>query len=247
MNGYSGAGPAGGSSASVEGQPSGGLWISLVEIFVDPQKVFHRIAAGLAWWKPWIVIAVLTVVIAWIGQPVNLQVAGLNPRDLPPEQLEAQLDAMRRFGFVGLILAPLAMLLIFVIIAAIVNITVNLASGRSGFKKVLCLMQFAGLIGVVEQGLRLGILHMKGIETIESSGDARVSFGMAALPWFSEAGNFARAVMDSLSVFQIWYLIVFTLGIAAIFRISRGKAVAATVVVWVISIALLMLQGLSAR
>jgi hypothetical protein len=53
--------------------------------------------------------------------------------------------------------------------------------------------------------------------------------------------------MDSLSVFQIWYLVVFTLGIAAIFRISRGKAAVSGIVVWVISVALLMLQGLGQR
>lgn len=246
MNDFSGTGPAGAGNVSSEGPPAGGLWISLIEIFVDPQKVFRRIAAGLSWWKPWIVIGVLVVAITWVSQPINLQVASLNTRGVPPEQLEAQLDAMRRFGFVGLILAPLAVLLIYVIMAALVNVTVNLTSGRSGFKQILCLMSFTGLIGTVEQALRLGILHAKGIESIESIGDVRVSFGLAALPWFSEAGNFARAVMDSLSVFQIWYLVVFALGIAAIFRIDRGKAIPATVVVWVISVVLLLLQGISA-
>lgn len=248
MNEYSGTGPAGGGNAPPpEGESAGGLWISLIEIFVDPQKVFRRIAAGLAWWKPWIVIAVLTVIITWLSQPINIRLAELNPRGVSPEQLEAQIDMMRRFGFVGLILAPLAVLLISVILAGLVNVTVNLTSGRSGFKQILCLMQFTGLIGVIEQGLRLGILHARGMPDIESMNDARVSFGLAALPWFSEAGTFARAVMDSLSVFQIWYLIVFTLGIAAIFRISRGKAVVSAVVVWVITIALLMLQGLGSR
>jgi len=247
MNEYSGTGPAGGRSAPPEGEASGGLWISLIEIFVDPQKVFRRIAGGLAWWKPWIVMAVLTAVIAWLSQPINLQLASLNPRGIPPDQLEAQLEMAKRFGFIGLILAPAAVLLISVIMAGIINVTVNLTSGRSGFTKILCLMQLTGLIGVVEQGLRLGILHARGIDTIESMSDSRVSFGLAAIPALSETGNFARAVMDSLSVFQIWYLVVFTLGIAAIFRISRGKAAVSGIVVWVISVALLMLQGLGQR
>lgn len=244
MNDYSGTDPAAGRNAPPEGEPAGGLWISLVEIFVDPQKVFRRIAAGFEWWKPYIVVAVLTVILAWLNQPVTIRLAELNPRGISPEQLEAQLDAIRRFGFVGLILAPLAVLLISVILAALVNVTVNLASGRSGFTRVLCLLQFAGLIGVVEQGLRLGILRMRGIENIESMGDARVSFGLAALPGFSETEGFVRALLDSLSLFQIWYLIVLTLGIAAIFGISRARALPATVVVWVISVVMLMLQGL---
>lgn len=232
--------PSGADGEDSGRKPEGGLLPSLIDIFIDPQKVFERIDAGLEWWKAYIAVSVVTVVIAYLNMPVQKQLMLVSER-MSGEQAQAAVEQMERFGFIGLIAAPAGVLLIWLILAALVNVTVNLVSGKSEYKKVLSLIGFTSLIGVLEQIIQLVVIRLKGIESIESVSDTRIPLGLAAL--FPGSEGAARALMDSLSVFQIWYLIVFTLGVSAIFRISRAKAAVPAALMWLIGFAFLWLGG----
>lgn len=215
----------------------GGFFASLVDIYLDPSKVFKRIAAGLQWWKAFIVLAVLNMLIAWLNIPVQRFVFSLNERGLSDEQLQAQMEISEKFGWVGIILAPVFILIVLFILAGLVNLTVNLVSAQSNYKKTMSLMCFAGLIGVLEQIITVIIVRVRGIETIETASDAIVSLGPAAL--FPEAEGFLAAAYQALSVFQIWYFIVFLFGISVIFNIDKKKAAVPAVVLWAIGLVFL--------
>ena len=53
----------------------GGFFTSLIDIFLDPSKVFKRIDAGLQWWKAFIVLAIANVVLTWFALPLQLHLA----------------------------------------------------------------------------------------------------------------------------------------------------------------------------
>jgi hypothetical protein len=229
-------------NVSPSGEAEGGFWASLIDIFIDPVKVFRRIEAGLSWWKPFLVIAIASSVIAYFQQPINKQLFMLNERGLSEDQLQTQGEMMDRFGFVGMIAAPLIVLLIYVILAALCNVTVNLVSGRSGFKKMLGLLSFTGFIGLIEQALRMLIIHMRGIENITSREDLySTSF---SLNRFIGAHGILRAILESLSLFQIWFLVLFVAGVSVVYGISRKAALAPTIVIWALGVLMLMLQNL---
>jgi hypothetical protein len=227
---------------SPSGQVEGGFWASLIDIFIDPVKVFKRIGAGLPWWQPFIVIAIATSVIAYFQQPINRQIFMLNERGLSEEQLQAQGEMMDKFGFVGLFAAPLILLFIYVILAALCNVAVNLVSGKSNFKKMLSLLNFTAFIGLIEQGLKMLIIHNKGIEEITSSDDLYLT--SFSLNIFARADGILRAVLESFSIFGIWFLILFTSGVSVVYGINRKAAIAPTIVIWVLGVLMIMLQGL---
>ena len=227
---------------SSSGQVEGGFWASLIDIFIDPIKVFKRISAGLPWWQPFIVIAIASSAIAYFQQPITKQLFLLNERNLSEEQLQAQGNMMDKFGFVGLILAPIIVLVIYVILAALCNVAVNLVSGKSSFKKMLCLLNFTAIIGLIEQGLKMLIIHQKGIEEITSRDDLYLT--SFSLNIFAKADGILRAVLESLSIFGIWFLILFAVGISVVYGISRKAALVPVLVVWVLGVIMIMLQGL---
>ena len=227
---------------SPSGEVEGGFWASLIDIFIDPVKVFKRVAGGLSWWKPFIVIAIAIAVISWFQIPVNQQVMSFNERGVSAEQLEQQMEMAQKFGFVGVIVAPIIVLLVYVILAALCNVAANLVSGRSSFKKMLSLLSFTGLIGLIEQGLKLLIIHMKGIENLASRDDLyAVSFSLTR---FIESDGILRAVLESLSIFGIWWLIIFTIGVSVVYQTSRKAALVPAAVAWVLGVLGIMLQGL---
>jgi hypothetical protein len=226
---------------SPSGEIEGGFWTSLIDIFIDPVKVFKRIKNGLPWWQPFLVIAVASSAIAWFQGPINRHILLLNERGLPEDQLQRQVDIMDKFGFIGLIVAPVVVLIIYVVIAALCNVAANLVSGRSSFKKMMGLISFTAIIGIIEQALRLLIIHMKGIENITSRDDLySVSFSLTR---FIDADGFLRALLDSLSIFGIWFLVLFVIGVSVIYETSRKAALVPAAVMWLLGILMSMLQG----
>ena len=225
-------------------EEKGGFFNSLIDIFLDPSKVFMRIDAGLQWWKAFIVLAIANAAITWFALPLQVHLASLNSRGLSPEQLEMTLHQIKSFGWIGVIGAPVGLLLVLLIVAGLVNLIINLTSAKSNFKKTLSLVCFTGIIGIIEQIISTVILHARGIDSIEVISDSVVRLGPGAL--FPSATGLPAATLQAFSVFQIWYYIVFTLGIAAIFRINIKKAIIPTIVMLVISILLIMVsQSLS--
>jgi hypothetical protein len=227
---------------SPSGRSEGGFMASLIDIFIDPVKVFRRVRDGLPWWQPYIVIAIATTAIVYFQQPITRQIFLLNERGLSQQQLQAQGEMMEKVGFVGLLAAPLIVLLMYVILAALCNVATNLAGGRPNFKKMLGLLSFTSFIGIIEQGLKLVIIHARGIENIASSDDLfSTSFSMNI---FVKADGLLRAVLESLSIFQIWLLVIFAIGVSVIYGISRKAAIVPTAVLWILGVLMLMLNGL---
>jgi hypothetical protein len=215
---------------------------SIADIFVDPKKVFNRIDSGLQWWKPFIVIALLIMLIVWLQSPISMHVMSLNERGLSEEQLSQQMEYGQKFAFLGYIFAPIIALIIYLLSALVVNISASLMSGRSDYKKALSLCIFAGFIPMVEQIISVVVLRMRGVESIESAAGAQISLSLA--PLFSDAGNLLSSFLKSLSIFSIWYYIVVALGIAVIYRINVKKSAVPAVILWIISFLFIYLGSL---
>ena len=221
------------------GVPEGGFLTSIGDIFLEPNKVFNRIDAGLQWWKAFIVLGAIQIIIGWFSLPIQRQILSLNERGMNEEQLDRALKQVDKFGFVGLILAPVAILVIYLICAWIVNVGANLLSGRSDYKKALSLVTFAGFIAIVEQIISVIIIRLRGVELIESSKSAKISLSL--VPLFQDLGAFWESFLESFSVFGIWYYIVLTLGIASIFRMDIKKSAIPVFILWIISMLFLYL------
>ena len=219
--------------------PGGGLWASVGDIFLEPNKVFRRIDSGLQWWKAFIALAVIQVMIGWLSLPIQRVVLELNERGMNEEQLDRALENVDKFGFVGLIIAPVAILVIYLICALIINIGANLLSGRSDYKKALSLVIFTGFIAIIEQIISVIVVRLRSVELIESSEGAKISLSLA--PLFPDLGKFGAAFLESLSVFGVWYYIVLTLGVALVFKIEIKKSVIPVFILWIISMLFLYL------
>ncbi len=217
---------------------AGGLFASMIDIYIEPSKVFRRIDAGLEWWKGFIVLVIINLVIAWFSLPVQRAAVALNERGLSPEELERTLETMEKFGPLGLIAVPIIIVIILFISAGITNLVVNIMSTRSDFKKCLSLLTFTGFIGMLEQLISLIVIRMRGLEGIESVEELDVQIGFGAL---FNAEGFMAALMKALTVFQVWYFIVLVFGLSWIFKITKKKALVPAIIMWLIGLGFIFL------
>ncbi len=228
-------------AAALPGTPRGGFVASIVDIFADPFKVFARIDAGLTWWKPFVTVCAVAMLLAYLMLPVQRRLMELNPRGLSEEQLQTALEGYGKFAGLGLIMVPIILIVSYLITAGIMHLIINVMSSRSSFKKTLSLVSFCGLIAIVEQIIGGIVIRSRGFEAIESPADARFSLSLA--PLLGSGTGFLNAVLQSLSIFQIWYYIVLILGIAAIFKMSRKAAIVPVIPIWIISIIFAWIGG----
>jgi len=219
----------------VEGgaEVKGGFLQSILDIFIDPVKVFQRISAGLTWWKPFVLASVIGIINGYLMIPFQVKRIEFNPRDLSPEQIELAMERVQKFGFVGLILTPVIFIIIYLIMAGLAHIAINIMSSEANYKKVLSLVSYTGLVSILGQIITTVILLMRGIESVETMADMKVSLSLAAL--FPDLEGVGYAFLESLSIFSIWYYILFLLGTAVIFRMSRSRALVPVIFMWLIS------------
>lgn len=215
--------------------PTGGFWRSLADIFVDPVKVFARIDAGLSWWKPYIFISIVTMAIGYLMLPFNQKAMQFTMQARSPEQAEQ----MKKYGPLGLIMIPIGIILVTLIVAGIAHVIINIMSSRSSFKKTLGLILYCGVISLVGQIITAVVVMGRGLDSIESMADMKVSLSLAAL--FPEMKGALAALLQSLGIFEIWGYVLLVLGVAAIFKISRKQAIVPVIPIWLVSFLMLLL------
>jgi len=203
------------------GQVEGGFFNSVVDIFVDPAKVFSRIERGLSWWKGYILVSVVSIIISYLSFPFQRRLMVLNQRGLSDEQLAKALESFDKFKYVGLITSPIALVIIFLVTAGIIHLVISILSSKADYKKTLSLI----------------VLLSKGVESITSRADVNIHFSLAV--FFPQLEGFKMAFLDSLGVFEIWYYVVLTFGIAYLFKLKKSSAVIPVFVIWLISLFML--------
>jgi|WetSurMetagenome_2_1015567.scaffolds.fasta_scaffold11744_5 hypothetical protein len=221
--------------------PKGGFLSSIVDIFADPFKVFARIDAGLSWWRPFIFVAAVTTVLSYLMLPFQKRLIELNPKGLSEEQIQKMVEGFGKFAPMTLITVPIFLIIVFLIMAGIVHLVINIMSSRSDYKKTLSLISFCGIITIVEQIISTAVLRMRGAESVESAADMKFSLSLA--PLLGDGKGLLNAVLQSLSIFQIWYYVVLVLGIAAIFKLTRKAAIIPALPMWIISVLMLWIGG----
>jgi len=219
----------------------GGFLSSIVDIFVDPFKVFARVDAGLSWWKPYVFVSVVMMIVSYFALPLQRRLMELNPRGLSEEQLQSTLDGYGKFAPLGLIMVPIGLIIFYFIVAGIAHLAINIMSSRSNFKKTLSLISFCGIITIIEQIISTVVLRMRGVESVESAADLKFSLSLA--PLLGDGKGLLGAVLQSLSIFSIWYYVVLILGIAAIFRISRKSAIVPVLPIWIVGVIMVWIGG----
>ncbi|MBN1164904.1 MAG: YIP1 family protein [Candidatus Krumholzibacteriota bacterium] len=215
-------------------QVSGGFLASLLDIIIDPVKVFKRIDAGMHWWKAYVFVTVVTILVSWLNMPIQRQLVLINEKGWSEERVSAALEQMDKFGWVGFLMIPIGIIVVYMIVGGLVNLMVNLISGRSSFRKSLGIIAFTGVIGLIEQVLTVVVVRMKDLEAAESAAELKIHLGPAAL--FSDTGGITAAFLESLSIFQIWYYVVFVIGVAAVFKVERKKAIIPAALLWILSV-----------
>jgi hypothetical protein len=206
-----------------------------VWIFTSPTRVFDDVREGRAsWWEPWVWQSVLYAIAGVMSMPIQRAVAELNSNDLPPDQLQQQLEMMERFGWVQIVGTPPILLLLGLVLAGITYVLVSILSSRANFKQYFTVTLYASIIGAVSLLVSNLVVRMRGVESIRTVQDAQVTLGLGFLA--PEGDTLLFGILSTVNVFTVWSLAVLALGLMHVFGMSRNSAIACVVPWWLISV-----------
>lgn len=208
----------------------GGFLQSLLDIIIDPVSVFRRIARGLTWWKPAIVVAVIMLIFGFLSMPIQEAAMKMGMVGADEEQAAQALERMEAFAWIQPVGGAVWVFIVILLSAVVAHLMISLVGSQADMKKTLSLVAFSRLVMVLGDVFKWVVLKLRGFENIESMADLRVNLSLNA--FFPDIGDLGWAFIDSIGLFPLWYFILLIIGIATIFKVSWKAAILPVVPLW---------------
>lgn len=220
----------------------------IINIFVAPSTVFADLRRDTSWWAAWLLISVFALLfMVALAQKVGFEQITKNeiaasPKamerldKLTPEQRDQQMAISGKFTKYFSYGAPIMILIIACIIAAVLMATFNFGMGAE--------LSFGAVLAVVLWSWVPGILKsLLGAISLYAGADPE-AFNIRN-PVATNLGFFISrtdhpvlySLASSIDLFAIWYIILMGMGFAALTKVKRGTATW-TVAGWYILITL---------
>jgi hypothetical protein len=213
------------------------FWEDLIDIFYQPAAVFRRRAKAGAW-APFLFVVIAMGIIAYATFPVlqpaiDGDAARMIPKllkqypQLTAEQIQAGIDKQTAYGrYVGLPLFGLVLL----VDGFFVWLLGKMFGAVADFGAAILIASYAFLprvLGTVISGAE-GLLMDP--TTLRST--AQLTLGPARFLDPDTADPVTVAILSRLDLTIVWQTALLAIGLAVIGRVSRGKAVAFAITIW---------------
>lgn len=209
-----------------------GFFARISGIFFEPKKVFTFLNSKPSWFFAFLLILLISVVIAEIILPQSLamqkEIVSQSPRIAStPGVLEKMTEitpAKRIQTVIGEIIRVLIGL---ILLTSFVYFLCNIIlGGDSSYKKVLSIVTYTSFIPTLGAILKTPLILAKNSANVQTS-----------LALLVPEGDFTKIrymLLGALEIFSIWQIILIALGITVLYKFSATKAFFATLIGWAI-------------
>lgn len=215
----------------------------VASVLVSPAKTFQSIAERPTWLVALLVLIAAGLISAAVSVPkVDWEEAvrsdlARKGQELPPEQMDAALEVGAKFGsvvtWIAVVVGPW---IIYPVMAAIFLGLFRILGSEMPFKTSLAVAIHGFMPWLVATLLNIPIFLSKSEITAEELQNG-VLMSHAGVLGGEDAGPTLTAFLSSLDVFSVWAMVLMTLGYSLAAKVSRGRAAACVVGVWVVYVA----------
>ncbi len=230
-------------AASAGSSTGSDQFLTILEVLVDPVSAARRIDRSAPWFVPVLVAGVGAAVIGYLLMPLTVQVMAMNPPpNVPPEQYQNTLPMIEKSMRIMSLASPLLVAIKLLILAGILKLMATLGGLDVVFKKLFSLVANAGMIIFLEGLATFAVIKAKAAD-IQTMEDMMPALGLDLLIH----GQFSKPIQAALhffSVFEIWYIVVLVVSLAALVKCSRSKAFLLTLPVWLVPTLFMMVAAM---
>jgi len=135
---------------------------------------------------------------------------------------------------------PVGILIGALIGAVILYFVLMISGAEARFKGLMTVSIFVVPITLIQTLVTTVVLRMRGVESIQTLADARITFGLDNLvsAEFAEAHRAVAALLRGVGPFEIWGLVIPAIGLAALEKVPTKKAWTAAIIAFVLGLAI---------
>jgi len=206
-------------------------------IFLSPGKVFDYLKVKPDFLIPLIIAVLIGVLSSQLFYDIAIteQIDRIEKNDnIPAERREAIIDQMEagREGTQRMlstyVFAPLAVLLIYLIIPAIFLLIGNMIlGGKARYKQLLAIFSYSYLIVIFLSSLIKAPLIMAKEST-------KIQMSPAIFFDADQISTYLYNFIASFDIFVLWFLVVFALGFSTIYGFSKLKGMVSVFIAWLL-------------
>jgi len=208
----------------------------IVNTFIAPSKTFTDLRRSAAWWGPWIVISIVSLVFIYaIGKQVGFDQVSKNQIEhskraeafdkLPADQQAQQLRVSSKIIGIFAYGSPALILFYFLISTTALWATFKVgAAADTTFGQAYAIVMYAGLPGII--GAILGIIALfAGVNPEGFDINNPVGTNLAYYLDPDTTGKFVRGMASSLDIINIWTIVLIGIGFACTSKVKRSTAI----------------------
>ncbi len=210
------------------------LWM----MFTSPGQVFEDIGIKPTWVLLMVVLVILgvglqVVITPHVDQEATLR-AQLGDRadDMSDQEIEQMLVPAQKIAkfapIAGLVVAPL----VWAIMAAIFLVMLKIVGSEVDFKKTLSTVLHAYWPATAVALVLTGVLVQR-VEKMAQQDLANLVKANVGAFLSPETPAWLTSAATTISIFNIWVVVLLIMGFATVGKISRGKAAVAALVPWI--------------
>jgi hypothetical protein len=221
--------------------------VGMLNVFVDPKGTAKRVPAPLSWLWPVICLTIVYVVFSYLMLPYTMNLIDLRINQQISQQGMSALQADRARSVTHMVYqflplaSPVFVILFVLLFAWLVLAMGSIAGLRAKFRDIFSLIVACQLIQLLQTVATYIVLRAKGDE-ITSQEQLTPPFGIDI--FLQDIHGALFALVHFFSIFEIWYLIVLTIGLAALAKTSKGKAFFAITPAWLLSLVVQVIQAM---
>ncbi len=208
---------------------------ALGDVYLDPRSAVAVLGMRWAWVAPWLVVGTCQILLGLAMLPITLAVARHALANTGSQQALLELGRIARLSQIGAALAPLVLLLEWLVAAGVVFVGVVLLDIRVSGRTVFNLIAYCSLIPLLGNLVSYLIVYIR-VHIQHAGLTSAPALGLGLL--ISPHNLLAGALVSYFSIFTVWYFAVLALLLCWSAGCGKLKPVLATAPLWLLGAAL---------
>ncbi|MBV8895069.1 MAG: YIP1 family protein [Acidobacteriaceae bacterium] len=213
--------------------------VGMGSFFIDPEGAAKRAFHKWFWIGPLIVVSIIAIATQLVRLPITQEVMQTMqlPNGVTEQQWEKQMQISLMIQHIAVWVSPIIVIVLYAFQAVVLLAMCSILTVNAKYRTLFNIVAGCSLISSLEAIASVIVLKMKA--PVSTIAELKPPLGLDI--FLSEGSNkFLMGFLSYFTIFNLWWIIMIVLVLAAAFRITKGKAFAIVLPVILISLVLIM-------
>lgn len=214
---------------------------TLLNIIVNPVKAFNQLKTEEKFpVTALIILLTLALIHLILMAPVSAKLSEivLSGMSMPEKQKDMAIEMTYKLRYLSMIGGFIMYAIILFLKALVLFVIALIFKAQLGYMKALRLMIYCFIVLIIGDLVNMALVYFKGIDTIENMYSLTLTgvklTGVNLLTSVDKVGVALYVFLSYINPFQLWFVVLLTIGVKIFTDSSWGKSFAICIIFWLI-------------